>query len=192
MRYQTELMRQILTNAKAQEIIDWVSQLYGESYVGLWMFQSIGTELGDINALADQLRFETSPATTSLLIGYWEDCYNLPRNPNLTIEQRRQRIIAYLRQRGPCTPERMANAVSAALDGVPVDVTERVAKNTFHVNIREAVPSLLPAVAVVERMKPAHLIYTVQIVTQTVSETELKMAIALVQGETYKVEVQPL
>lgn len=190
MRYQTELMREILTNAKAQEIIDWVSQLYGESYVGLWMFQAIGVELGKINNLADQIRFETSPATTSLLIDYWENCYNLPHNPDISLEQRRKRIIAYLRQRGPCTPERMEEAISTALGGVDVDVTERVAKNTFRVSIREVVPSLLPAVAVVEKMKPAHLIYTMQVATQTVSEAELKMAIALVQSEIFTVEVQ--
>lgn len=190
MRYRTEMMRAILTDPTAQEIIDWVSQLYGESYVGLWMFQAIGMELGRTKGIADQLRLETSPATTTLLIDYWEDCYGLPRGTGLTIGQRRMRILAYLRQRGPCTPKRLADAVSAALDGVPVDVEERTAKNTFAVNIRAGVPSIVPAVAVIEKMKPAHLIYTLQVRTQTVAEADIKIAIALIQAESYTVEVQ--
>ena len=46
MRYQTELMRSILTNETAQKIIDYISPIYGDSYVGLWLFQAIGTALG--------------------------------------------------------------------------------------------------------------------------------------------------
>ena len=63
MNYQTALMQQILTNEKAQEIIDYVSQIYGDSYVGLWLFQTIGSVLGPVCDLSEQLTLETSPAT---------------------------------------------------------------------------------------------------------------------------------
>ena len=43
MNHQTELMRSILKNQKAQEIIDYVSPIYGNSYVGLWIYEAIGT-----------------------------------------------------------------------------------------------------------------------------------------------------
>lgn len=189
MRYQTELMKEILTNEKAQEMIDYVSRIYGESYVGLWMFQAIGTAMGKICDFSEQLRYETSPVTATKLIEFWEDEYGIPADSSLTMEQRRNRIISKIRDRGACTPKRLAAAVSAALGGVPVEVTERTGKNTFNVNIRLGVPSIAPAVAVIEAMKPAHLIYTLQVARQLVSETDLKIAIAITHAEMYKVEV---
>ena len=189
MRYQTELMRSILTNWKAQEIIDYVSPIYGNSYVGLWIFQAIGVALGEICTIADQLRYETNVSTADLLIEYWEREYGIAPDPSLTIEQRRAKIIAKMHSRGPANPARLCAAVSAALGGVKVDIKENVAKNTFLVNIREAVDSINPAVAVIERMKPAHLIYRIQVATQTVSDADLKVAIALTHAEQYRVEV---
>lgn len=189
MKNQTELMRAILTNKKAQEIIDYVSPIYGNSYVALWIYQAIGTVLGEVCDIAEQLMNETNPATADLLLDYWEDHYGISRDSSLTKEQRRIRIIAKTQSRGSCNPSRLATAVSAALGGVPVEITENVAKNTFLVNIREVVDSINPAVAVLERMKPAHLIYQIQVATQTVTATEIKTAIAVTRAENYHVEV---
>ena len=189
MRYQTELMRSILTNKTAQKIIDYVSPIYGNSYVGLWLFQAIGVALEDICKIAEQLKYETNPATADLLLDYWEREYALPTDTSLTKEQRRAKIIAKTMTRGPASPARLSAAVSAALGGVEVDITENVDRNTFLVNIREYVPSIAPAVAVLERMKPAHLIYQIRVATQTVSDAELKVAIAMTHAEQYKVEV---
>lgn len=189
MKNQTEMMRAILKSWKGQEIIDWVSPIYGESYVGLWIFEAIGTVLGEICEIADKLRYETNAATAEILLDYWEDHYGLPRAPHMTTEQRRARLIARTQSRGPCNPVRLAAAVSGALGGIPVDIVENIAKNTFLVIIRETVDSINPAVAVLERMKPAHLIYQMRIVTQTVSEADIKTAIAITHAEQYKVEV---
>lgn len=190
MRYETEMMRQILTNPKAQEIIDYVSRIYGDSYVGLWLFQAIGTALGNVSDISDELRNETNPVTADLLLNFWEGEYGIPEDPSLTTEQRRLRIIAKMQNTGACTPQRLATAVSAALGGAQVEVTERTGVNQFTVNIRTVVDSIVPAVAVIERMKPAHLIYVLQVATQTVSQTEIDMAIALIQAEINRVEVQ--
>jgi len=190
MNYQTELMRAILTNPKAQEIIDYVSPIYGESYVGLWIYQAIGTVLGEICEISDQMRYEASPATADLLLDYWEDHYGIPRDTSLTAEQRRLRLIVKTQSRSPVNPERLATAVSAALGGVEVEIEENISKNKFLVNIREVVESINPAVAVLERMKPAHLIYEVRVSTHTVTDAELKVAIAVTHAEQYKVEVQ--
>ena len=189
MRYQTELMRSILTNETAQKIIDYVSPIYGDSYVGLWLFQSIGVALDEVRKIAEQLKNETNPATADLLLGYWEQEYGLATDTSLTKEQRRTKILAKTQTRRAANPSRLSTAVSAALGGVEVDITENVDKNTFLVNIREHVPSLVPAVAVLERMKPAHLIYQIRVAAQTVSTAEIKVAIAMTHAEQYKVEV---
>ncbi len=190
MRHETEMTRAILTNEKAREMIDYVSPIYGNSYVGLWIFQAIGTIMGKICSIAEDLRYETNPATANLLLDYWENHYGIPKDSSLTVEQRRLRLIVKTLTRGPCNPVRLESAVSAALGGVPVEITENVAKNTFLVNIRAIVYDLTPAIAVLERMKPAHLIYQIRVATQMVSDADLKVAIAMTHAEMYRVEVQ--
>lgn len=189
MRYQTDLMRSILTNEKAQEIINYVSPIYGNSYTALWIFQAMGIIMGEIYDISETLKYETVPATADLLLDYWEEHYDLPKDSSLTKEQRRLRLEAKTSSRGPCNPARLEAAISAALGGVKVDITEHIAKNTFLVNIREVVDDITPAVAVLERMKPAHLIYRIQVATQMVSNADLKVAIALTHSERYKVNL---
>lgn len=188
MRYQTELMRSILTNEKAQEIIDYVSPIYGNSYVALWIYQAMGVILGEICDVAEQLRYETAPATAELLLSEWEEHYGLATDNSLTKEQRQLRLITKSSSRGPCNPARLESAISSALGGVKVEIEENVAKNTFLVNIREVVEDITPAVAVLERMKPAHLIYRIQVATQTVATADIKIAIKTVHAEQNNVE----
>lgn len=190
MRNQTEMMRAILTNEKAQEIIDYVSPLYGKSYVALWLFQAIGTVLDEVCKISNQLRYETNPATADLLLDLWEQQYGISVDSTLTKEQRQARIIGKTQSRGPCNPAKLAAAVSAAYGGVKVEIKENVAKNTFLVKILDGVASINPAVAVLERMKPAHLIYEIETAVYHVTTTELKTAIAMTRAEIYNVEVQ--
>lgn len=191
MRNPTELMQAILTDKMAQRIIDFVSPVYGNSYVGLWIYQAIGTVLGEVHTLCSDLLYETNPMTTTLLLDYWEDHYGLTKDPNLTTEQRRTRLITKIKSRGACTPAKLAAAVSAALGGVEVDITENVAQNTFLVNIRENVASFDEAIKVINRMKPAHLVYELRISIKSNPTAELKTAIALTHGEMFTVQEGP-
>ena len=189
MNYKTELMRTILTSPKSQEIIDYVAPIYGNSYVGLWIFEAIGSVLGEVYDISLALRNETNPATADLLLDMWEEHYGIATDTTLTPEQRRARIIVKTQSRGPCNVVALETAISAALGGVEVEIKENIAKNTFMVYIREVVDSIEPAVAVIERMKPAHLIYQMRVATQTVTETSLKTAVAVTRAELFKVEV---
>lgn len=189
MRHQTEMMRSIVTNKTAQKMLDWVSPIYGNSYVGLWIFQAIGVVMGNIDDICEALKLETNPATATLLLDQWEDQYAIPRDSSLTAEQRRLRIVTKLQSRPPCNPAALEAAVSEALGGAPVEVTENVAKNTFLVTIRDYVPDIAPAVAVIERMKPAHLIYRLQMTTQMDADADTKIAVAMTHAENMCVEV---
>lgn len=189
MRQPTDLMRSILTDKTAQKIIDYVSPIYGNSYVGLWLYQAIGSLLGEVNDICTALMSETTPATATLLLDYWEDQYALPRDSSLTIEERRSRIIRKRNSRGPCNPATLAVAVSSALGGVQVDIIENVAKNTFAVVLGTPVDDFSPAAAVLERMKPAHLIYEVRMASQAATTVEINAGIAVTQSERIVVEV---
>lgn len=189
MRQPTELMRSILTDEMAQKIIDWVPPVYGDSYVGLWIFQAIGTLLGEVRDICEALMHETSPATATLLLDQWEDQYGLMRDSSLTIEQRQARIVQKRLTRGPCNPATLALAVSNALGGIKVEIQENVAKNTFAVVLADALEDLSPAIPVLERMKPAHLIYEFRVAAQTAPTTKVGVGIAVTQSEIMEVEV---
>lgn len=188
MNYQTELMRSILTSERAQKIIDYVSPIYGNSYVGLWLYQIMGVALDEVYNLAVDLRHETTPSTTERLIDYWEDSLGIPRNYSLTLEQRRARLISW-RDRGPCNPHRLAAAVSAALNGVEVDIQENIAKNTFLVNVREVVYDWSPIEETLKRKKPAHLIYIIRVATQVKAETSTYVAVGATHCEKFSIEI---
>ena len=72
MWYITDLMDKILESEAAQRIIDYVSDVYGESYVGLWLFQVIGIVIDDINTIIMGLFDEIFPETSEKLLPYWE------------------------------------------------------------------------------------------------------------------------
>lgn len=188
MRNPTELMRAILTDEMAQRMIDWVSPVYGNSYVGLWIFQAMGTVMGEVYTLAEALKQETNPATSTLLLDYWERHYKLEVAEGLTIEQRRANLLAKIQSRGSCNPAKLAAAVSAALGGVEVEITENVSKNKFLVIVRENVESTDPAIAVIERMKPAHLIYEIRVEVKTNPTADIKVATAVTYTEGYSLQ----
>lgn len=189
MRNQTELMRSILTNETAQKIIDYVSPIYGNSYVGLWLFQAIGVALSEPYRLAYDLRYETNAVTSVLLLDLWENHYGLPRDPSLTTEQRQNRIMAKIKSRGGCNPAKLAEAVSDAVGGLDVQITENVAQNTFLVTILGDVESLDAANAVIGRMKPAHLIYRTQVTPISNPTATINAAVAITHCEMFSVPV---
>lgn len=190
MRNPTELMQSILTDETAQEIIDYIPPVYGNSYVGLWIIQAVGKLLGEVRHTCEAMMSETTPATATLLLDAWENQYGLPRDSTLTIEQRRARIIRRRMASGPCNPTILAAAVSSALGGIRVDIREQVSRNTFEVLLYEHVDDLIPAVAVLERMKPAHLIYNVRVVAQTAITAEVNVGTGVTYGEQFTVEVE--
>jgi len=194
MRNPTEMMKAILKSERGQTIIDWIAPIYGNSYVGLWIIEAIGVMWDEVWRITEQLRYETTPATTELLIDLWEDHYAIPRDTSLTIEQRRARLIAKATTRGPVNPERLAAAVSAALLGIPCEITENVAKNTFQLNILNAVNDfrrMRDAISVLNRLKPAHLIYNVNVISQ-VDDTLVKLATVTTHAHEYRLDTKAL
>lgn len=54
--YSTELMEQILTSEIGQQIIQRVTNKYGNSYVGLWLFQIIGMSNDEVKAMVEDFK----------------------------------------------------------------------------------------------------------------------------------------
>ena len=155
MRYQTNLMRAILTSETAREIIDWVSQLYGDSYVGLWVYQVLGVVLGEVRAMAEQLRQAVRPSTAEELLDLWEVSYGLTIGTGLTPEQRQARLAERKLTHTPASPAALERLVRTAYNCRAV-VTEHTAPYTFAVDIYSDEPLDLNEVAArLRRIKPA-------------------------------------
>lgn len=190
MSYKTELMEQILTSREAQIIIDYVSPIYGESYIGLWLFQVIGAELDDMHDWSEDFYNQVTPQTATWALDYWEKEYDIVPEADWDLEQRRQNIISKMKYRAPMNPNKIEDLASAIL-GVPVDIVENTGKNTFSVYVRKNVneEKIARAKQEIDKVKPAHLIYNIHVAE--LREADIQTAVTMVAevNKKYIVEV---
>lgn len=171
--YDTELMLEILTSRTARAILDELSPIYGEGRVALWLFQIIGAELDETRTWTAETMDQVVPHTATWSLDYWEDELALPRNSELTTQQRRARILSYLRTRAPMNPYTLAGVASGAAGGVPCTVEERTGAPsafTLHVN---GFPTKGMSTAIrraVDQAKQARLSYQVLFEENTISQ----------------------
>lgn len=157
MRHETELTRQILKSPSAQRMIDYVSPIYGEDYAALWLFEIMGRALDSAEEIGESLWDQTVPQTATWALPYWEEEYGVTPDPSWTIEQRQANILARIQYTAPVNPAKLA-ALAAAAAGVPCEIVENVAKNTFSVVLHGTTNTLGRVKAVLDETKPAHLI----------------------------------
>lgn len=132
--YSTELMEQILTSEIGQQIIQRVTNKYGNSYVGLWLFQIIGMSNDEVKAMVEDFKNQTLPQTATWSLSLWEQSMGLPVNESESVEQRRQNIIEKRRRRNAMNPARIEEIISA-MTGADVRMDEYYDKNRFAIYI---------------------------------------------------------
>ncbi len=164
MRYTSKLMQEILRSPEARKIVDFISPIYSESYVGLWLLQVIGAELDDLQKWSAETAWQIVPQTCTWTLGEWEKEYGLLTNTSMPLENRRKNLLAQIRTRAPINPYKLQQ-IPEAITGVDARIQENVAANTFAIYLA-AVPSAQIDVntlrQAVDRAKPSHLIYEVQ------------------------------
>lgn len=160
MRKPTELMESILTSPEAQKIIDYLSPVYGEAYVFLWILQAIGTALDEAKAASEEYIKQVSPATATWTLGYWESQYGLITDPSMTIEQRHKRILTEIQSKAPINPEKIRKILST-MGECEIIIDENSGPNTFAVYVQEQIDeeTKKEMLAFLDKTKPAHLIY---------------------------------
>lgn len=192
----TELINQIITSPEAERILDFVSPIYGKSYVGLWLFEVIGRELDDMYHWAVEFGDQTVPNRATWSLPYWEEEYGIIPDPDATIEERRAAILQKVIYRAPMNPKKLASIVSVSA-GVPTDIEENTGKNRFTVILRDlpinrlsgATKSVAAARRTVDEAKPAHLIYNLRVEKQVEVARPIKIAVAMTQYKSYHVDV---
>ena len=187
--YKTEMMDKILKSPMAQQIIQQVSPIYGEAYTVLWLYQIIGTVLDQMQEWTDSLAQQRRIKTATWSIPYWEEQYGITPDASWDLEQRRQNVIAAKRYKAPINPKKMEDLISAIV-GLPVTVTENIRKNTFLVNIEGYTQEYARAVANIENMKPAHLIYEIKVSEMTQSKLNVYSKILVSEQTEYSVFIE--
>ena len=179
MWYITDLMDKILESEAAQRIIDYVSDVYGESYVGLWLFQVIGIVIDDINTIIMGLFDEIFPETSEKLLPYWEKEYGIIPDDTLTIEERRANIKAKMQMMAPINPAKLENILSDTVEKEEM-ITEVTGSNKIIINVIGYVDDLTGMREIIERLKPAHVIYEIN--TSDVIEEQFEIKYRIVES----------
>lgn len=186
MRYKTSFMENILKSAVAQDIVDYVSPIYGESYTGLWMFEIIGLEMDEVKGFVEDLYNQIFIKSATWAIPYWEKAYGITSNPNMSTEQRREQIILWKTKRS-MNPKKMEGLLEA-ISGVRTEVIENTGQNTFHIRFYGTVENIDEVMKKISSIKPAHLIYTMSMAeepgTSSLSEVAVYYKLFSIEQET--------
>lgn len=188
--HSTELAEEILTSDSARQMYNYVSPIYGNSYVGLWMFQVIGLELDRMMGYFEDIPNQLNPATTTWLLPLWEERYGITPGADWTIERRREAVISKRKFNAPITPVKLGDILSA-LAGVLVEVIENTGKNKFSVYIRDNIPveKFSGAKEVTDEAKPAHLIYDIEIAARNDVNVSNYIGLGVATDKIHYVEV---
>lgn len=159
MWYRTEMMDRILTSESARKMIDYVSPIYGKSYVGLWLFNIIGLEVDELKKICDELYDQVHVNTATWSLSMWEKEYGITSIEEQTIEQRRERILQ-MQKKSAMNPSKLEKLIES-ITGVDTDVIENTNKNTFLVRLKGQIDNLDYVKEQINLVKPAHILYSV-------------------------------
>lgn len=145
------------TNETAIRMMERISPIYDRSYVGKWIFEVMGMEMGEARAYFEELRQQPFPERTTWAIEYWERRYAIIPKPTDDLETRRRNIIMKRGARLPMNPARMEQIVDGLTGGTST-VTENVDDYTFQITIDGVALGInMPnVIKKVKKKKPSH------------------------------------
>jgi hypothetical protein len=170
MIYETELIKQIITSEKAKEILSFVSPIYGKATIALSIFNTIGKQMDEAEAIAEDIALQMVPQTATWGLKYWEQEFMFKTVPGATIAERRQRLMAALSTNIASNPFRL-KTIAETITGVPARIVENTAKNTFEIWLTSITLDETELINEINKVKPSHLIYHVKY-EQIVAGTE--------------------
>jgi len=146
------------TSLTAKRMLKTVSPIYDKAYVGKWLFQVMGMEMDEAWKLFEELRLQSFPETATWGLIYWEQRYHIVPDDNLTIEERRQRVIIKRGKRKPMNPTRIEQLTRDITQRQAV-VTERNEEYVFLIAILpgEAQVDYHELIKTIRSVKPSHL-----------------------------------
>jgi hypothetical protein len=150
------------TSPAAKRMMKTISPVYDKAYVGKWLLQVMGMEIDEAWKFFEELRLQAFPETATWGIVYWEQRYHIPPDDNLTIEERRQRVIIKRGKRAPMNPARIEQ-FTRDVTGRQTVVTEQNGEYVFSIAILpgESEVDYHELIKTIKSVKPSHLSFNV-------------------------------
>lgn len=151
----------IIKSPEGKRMLKTVSQdFYNHSYIALWLFEVMGREWDEASEWTKSLKYEAFPQSCTWSISIWEKAYGIVPDESLTLEYRRQRVLAKKIQRVPVNPETVRK-VAETITGTNIAVIDPIAPYSFKIVIyprkRDKPFSFEELQESISTMKPSHL-----------------------------------
>jgi len=145
---------------RGQEMLGHLPTYYGGSQIMRSVIDAQGVEVDDLRAALDGILKQFYVATATWGLERWERELGIAVDAAKPLGQRRSVIISKIRGIGSVTAE-LLRSVAEAYDGGSVDVTVQPGQYRFTVKFVDTLgvpPNLSDLQAVIEEIKPAHLV----------------------------------
>lgn len=169
MKYTSKDIQKILTSKTAINGLDYITPIYQEAKTALWLMEAMGLEADLIIKWVEEIVQQILPQTADWALDYWEQEYNLFVHPDISLEERREKVLTAVRTRAPMNPEKLEEVLEIIFKIEKAKVIERTAKNTFEVQLYKQFLEDEWAVVfkTIEKYKPAHLILEAKSILET-------------------------
>lgn len=124
------------TNETALDMMSMISPIYDRSYVGKWIFEVMGFQLGYATGAIEKTFLEANIDTSDEMLCYWEQLYGIQTNWALSLEERRRKLRQLRGYTRPMNPARIEQIISE-ITGRDVIVRENTAPHTYEVCIQD-------------------------------------------------------
>lgn len=150
------------TSETAKKMLRRVSPIYGNSYVGKWLYQVMGLEMDEAAAIIKSLRDQNFTKTVTWGIEYQEHKYSIEPDDSLSLEERRARLYRRKTEKYPLNPRRAELYFENGWDTV-VDIDETVDYGYLKLTIVSRIlENIVEAIKDFRRIKPSHLTLIVE------------------------------
>lgn len=163
--YRTHRINSILKSEKGRKMLSHISPVYDEAYSTLWLLQAMGIEFDEIEKWTDEIWKLIVPQTAPEWgLAYWEEEYAIPINPEISVKERRDKIVATIKTKAPMNPFKISEIATNAA-GVQCRVEEYIDDHTFAIYVSAINGTSIDEEKIkyeIKKAKPAHLIFVIR------------------------------
>lgn len=154
------------TTETGKRMLRSISPIYDKAYTARWIIEVMGVEMEDARKYVEEFRLQAFPETATWGLKYWEQRYHIRTDESLTLEERRQRVIARRWKYSPMNPARLELFVGQSC-GRTAHVTEYNDEYRFEIAIDGDGGALEyeKFVELLKALKPSHL--EMQVILET-------------------------
>lgn len=173
-------------NETAKRMLGRVSPIYGESYVGKWLFEVMGLEMDEARKLVESLRQQCYLEQCTWGMRYWEERYGIEVDETKDLEARRAAVMAKRGKRQPLSPVSL-ETILEELTGRDVTISENNPQYRFTVQIEEGTTTVdyTAVIKKINTVKPSHLSYSIELPRKGTIKMYFAAAMYEVQNITY-------